>query len=52
MKPTRLLLLLSLMFAAGCVNDGRYPVSGEECSADDPVSTVDASMADCVPVGI
>jgi hypothetical protein len=52
MKPASLFLVLSLIAVAGCVDEGRYPVSGEECSAEDPVSNVDASMADCVPVGI
>ena len=36
------------LFLCGCENTGKYPVSGEECSKDDPVLTLDAS--DCMPV--
>lgn len=32
---------------AGCAQTGRYPVSGNECKATDPVLGLNA--ADCVP---
>ncbi len=35
------------VFLAGCEADGKYPLSGEECRADDPVQTLDTS--DCIP---
>ncbi len=41
-------LLSAPLVLAGCEDDGKYPVSGEDCSAEDPVLTLDAS--DCMPV--
>jgi hypothetical protein len=44
-------LLCSPLVLSGCEDDGKYPVSGEECGPNDPVKTLDAS--DCTPpVGI
>lgn len=44
-------LLIVLLLAAGCVEQDRYPVMGEECSPDDLVQGLDQS--DCVPpIGI
>lgn len=39
-------LALSLLLL-GCVESGQYPVSGEECTASDPVLDLDAT--DCTP---
>ena len=48
MPKTRLLALLALgLLLAGCAEQGRYPVSGEECKASDPV--LGLSGADCTP---
>ena len=41
--------LAAALFLAACVNEDRYPVSGEECTAEDPVKQIDSSMVDCVP---
>ncbi len=46
-------LLLALMttgLLGACADPNHYPVSGEECGPDDPVKTLDSSIADCVPV--
>ena len=41
--------LLAVLLLANCAQDGRYPISGQECGPNDPVLTLDA--ADCtVPV--
>lgn len=41
--------LLAVILLANCAQDGRYPISGQECGPNDPVLTLDA--ADCtVPV--
>ena len=37
--------LIAILFVISCAEEGRYPVSGEECGPDDPVLTLDA--ADC-----
>lgn len=44
------MLLLALLLAA-CADETHYPVSGEECTAEDPVKDVDASVVDCAPGG-
>ena len=38
----KLLPLLMILFLASCAEEGRYPLSGEECSPNDPVLTMDA----------
>jgi hypothetical protein len=43
------LTLTAALFLAACANEDRYPVSGEECTAEDPVKDIDSSMVDCVP---
>ncbi|MFD1158105.1 hypothetical protein [Roseovarius aestuarii] len=43
------IILVAAFALAACENPQRYPVSGEECGAEDPVLDVDASMADCMP---
>ncbi|MHA7849805.1 hypothetical protein [Roseovarius sp.] len=43
------LTLAAALFLTACVNEDRYPVSGEECTAEDPVKQIDSSMTDCVP---
>lgn len=43
------LTLAAALFLAACANEDRYPVSGEECTAEDPVKQIDSSMVDCVP---
>ena len=42
-------VLGTVVLVAACEAPDRYPVSGEECGPDDPVKTMDSSMADCVP---
>lgn len=37
--------LFALLFIASCADEGRYPLSGQECGRDDPVLSLDA--ADC-----
>jgi len=37
--------LFAILLLAACAEEGRYPVSGEECGPDDPVLSLDAS--DC-----
>ena len=37
--------IIAILFLASCAAEGRYPLSGEECSPGDPVLTLDA--ADC-----
>jgi hypothetical protein len=45
----RLLTVAALLAAlAACTETNRYPISGEECSPDDPVQTLDAP--ECPPV--
>jgi hypothetical protein len=39
-----------LLLSAGCAKDGRYPLSGEKCSPDDPVKGMDAPP--CPPTGL
>ncbi|NNE78914.1 MAG: hypothetical protein HKN18_01460 [Silicimonas sp.] len=49
MRPSLLLLaLLSALGLAACVEEGTYPISGEECAPDDPVH--DFGATDCAPV--
>ncbi|SLN66305.1 hypothetical protein PEL8287_03659 [Roseovarius litorisediminis] len=49
-KFLKLLLTLSaIAFLGACADEKHYPISGEECSADDPVQDLDASIADCTP---
>ena len=48
MKRLTLISLMSLLlFLPGCEEEGKYPISGEDCGPNDPVKTLDAS--DCVP---
>lgn len=51
MNYLRLLLAAAFAFSlAGCTPpDDHYPVSGEECKADDPVLDMDASDLNCLP---
>lgn len=43
-------LFLAAATLTGCVDTETYPITGEECHADDPVKELDTS--DClVPVG-
>ena len=46
---TLMVFAFSVSFLAGCADETHYPVSGEECTAEDPVQTIDANMADCAP---
>lgn len=41
----------AVLFLAACVQEGTYPVSGDECTAEDPVKEIDAADFDCVPAG-
>ncbi len=48
MRPFHLIIsLLVLVLVTSCAEEGQYPVSGEECSPDDPVLNLDAP--DCLP---
>ncbi|WP_299360330.1 hypothetical protein [uncultured Paracoccus sp.] len=50
MKPVAIAVLLSsllVLTACGEAEVTNYPMSGEPCSPDDPVQTMEAS--DCVP---
>ncbi len=48
----RLLMIgIATLFLTACAQDGTYPVSGEECTAEDPVKEVDAADFDCIPAG-
>lgn len=45
-------LLLALMttgLLGACAEEGRYPVSGEECGPEDPVRDLEPVAADCLP---
>ncbi|MFK7937780.1 MAG: hypothetical protein AB8B82_00255 [Roseovarius sp.] len=44
-----LILAVSASFLTGCADEDHYPVSGEECSEDDPVKTIDPTITDCAP---
>jgi hypothetical protein len=50
---TRPALVLLTLLAAGalsaCAKEDEYPISGEECTAEDPVLGVEAEMTGCVP---
>lgn len=50
-KPFLLILALGLSFAVSACTppENEYPISGEECSADDPVLDLDSSDLSCVP---
>lgn len=41
----RFLPLFALLLIASCAEEGRYPLTGEECGPNDPVLTLDAN--DC-----
>ena len=41
-----LMALLAATFLVGCQEKDQYPISGEECSPEDPVKSLDVS--DCV----
>ncbi|SEP27050.1 hypothetical protein SAMN04490248_1633 [Salinihabitans flavidus] len=43
------LVLFATLFLSACEDPNRYPVSGEECSPDDPVKTIDGTITSCVP---
>lgn len=53
MRHVRLFLslLVAGLLLAACVDDKRYPASGEECAPDDPVLDVETSMTSCIPAG-
>jgi hypothetical protein len=45
-------LLLALMttgMLGACAEEGRYPISGEECGPNDPVKDIEPVAGDCVP---
>jgi hypothetical protein len=47
-----LCLMCALLVMAACENEGKYPISGEDCGPEDTVQSLDA--ADCVatPAGV
>ena len=44
------LSLLGSLFLSACAEDGKYPVSGEECTQSDPVQEM--SVPDCAPTTV
>lgn len=46
MNIRTLLIALTIVGLGACAEEGKYPISGEECHADDPVLELDAS--DCM----
>lgn len=46
----KLIPLFALVLLANCTPTGRYPLSGEKCSPQDPVQTLDAN--DCTIPGL
>lgn len=49
LTPRLALLVIAAALLSACTAPQRYPVSGEECKATDPVKTIDSSVASCVP---
>ncbi len=45
------LILAAILALSACTDPKHYPISGEECGPDDPVLDLDASIADCTPIG-
>ena len=43
--------LLAIFTLTACAEEGKYPVSGEDCRADDAVQTLDASDCAALPAG-
>lgn len=50
-KPSLVILALGLSFAVGACTppEDEYPISGEECTAEDAVLDIDSSDLNCVP---
>ncbi len=49
---TRLVLATFVTSAlAGCVEEGKYPLTGKECAPDDPVLSMDAGDCSAAPAG-
>lgn len=46
----KFLPLLAILILASCAQEGRYPVSGDECGPNDPVLTLDTN--DCTVPGL
>lgn len=44
---TILVMLAAFATISGCTDSDHYPISGQECSPDDPVH--DLSASDCMP---
>jgi hypothetical protein len=42
-------MLAAVAILSACEPVDRYPVSGQECGPGDPVRTIDASVASCLP---
>ena len=49
-RPVAFAILALSLLVAGCAQTTQYPVSGEECTAADPVLGMNA--ADCVPPAV
>lgn len=47
MKAIPILIFTAFAALAGCTDPEQYPISGQECSPDDPVH--DLSASDCIP---
>lgn len=44
-----LALMLSAAVLTACTEPQTYPATGEECTAEDPVKSVDPSVLNCLP---
>ncbi|WP_197087207.1 hypothetical protein [Pseudorhodobacter wandonensis] len=47
MKTIFVTVACALFALSGCTTSGHYPISGEECTSNDPVLKLDAN--DCLP---
>lgn len=46
-----LILLMSVLALSACTEEGRYPLSGEECTAEDPVQEMTSADCAALPTG-
>jgi len=42
-------IIAAVLVLSACETTDRYPVSGEECTQEDPVKSVDSTTANCAP---
>lgn len=46
-----LILLTATLILAACTEEGKYPISGEECHAGDPVADITPPDCATLPTG-